>query len=69
MHKKSPDNDIAPLPSAEEQSQIKGQHVEDAEHETDSPAAERGERMESSKTIARGGKSGGKVPGTSSTST
>ena len=50
--------------SAQAQTKIKEQNAQAAEEATVDPAAERGERMEAGKAVARAGKPDGKVPGT-----
>jgi len=59
-----PDNRAHDARSRSEQSNAKAQNARNGEHAPGDPAAERGERTETSKTIARGGKSTGKVAGT-----
>ena len=68
---KQPDNrathirsDHSPEKDIEAQTKVKEAHARSSEATTDDPAAERGERMESGKAVARAGKSEGKVPGT-----
>ena len=62
---KQPDNQARHDHSQQEQTKTKENLAQTAEQATPDPGAERGERMETGKTIARGGKSTGKVPGAS----
>ena len=50
--------------TAETQTKVKEQNAQNAADTTTDLAAERGERMESGKAVARAGKDSGKVPGT-----
>ena len=61
---KQPDNKARHDHVNQDQTETKKNLAETAENTTADPGAERGERMETGKTIARGGKSTGKVPGT-----
>lgn len=62
---KKPDNRASDTRSNKEQSKAKAKNAQKAEDATLDPGAERGERMETGKAIARSGKSTGDVPGAS----
>lgn len=53
-------------PPPQDSNEVEGKHVEDVARDQ---AIERGERLDSGKTIARGGKDTGAVPGATSEST